>query len=70
MCLWFRIRLDLKVDHALVSINVAMPVSLLVNELLTNAFKHAFNGREGGVIAAFAGDDDRKASNRTKIIAF
>jgi PAS domain S-box-containing protein len=32
------IRLDLKVDHAPVSINVAMPVGLLVNELLTNAF--------------------------------
>ena len=44
------IRLDLKVDHAPVSINVAMPVGLLVNELLTNAFKYAFNGREGGVI--------------------
>ncbi len=44
------IRLDLKVDHAPVSINVAMPVGLLVNELLTNAFKYAFNGRQGGVI--------------------
>jgi PAS domain S-box-containing protein len=44
------IRLDLKVDHAPVSINIAMPVGLLVNELLTNAFKHAFNGRETGLI--------------------
>jgi PAS domain S-box-containing protein len=44
------IRLDLKVDHAPVSINVAMPVGLLVNELLTNAFKYAFNGWQGGVI--------------------
>lgn len=44
------IRLDLKVDHAPVSINVAMPVGLLVNELLTNAFKHAFNGRASGTI--------------------
>jgi PAS domain S-box-containing protein len=44
------IRLDLKVDHAPVSINVAMPVGLLVNELLTNAFKYAFEGRESGVI--------------------
>jgi PAS domain S-box-containing protein len=44
------IRLDLKVDHAPTSINVAMPVGLLINELLTNAFKHAFGGRENGTI--------------------
>ena len=44
------IRLDLKVDHTPASINVAMPVGLLVNELLTNAFKYAFNGRENGTI--------------------
>jgi PAS domain S-box-containing protein len=44
------IRLDLKVDHAPVSINVAMPVGLLVNELLTNAFKYAFDGRAAGTI--------------------
>jgi PAS domain S-box-containing protein len=44
------IRLDLKVDHTPASINVAMPVGLLVNELLTNAFKYAFNGRGGGTI--------------------
>ena len=44
------IRLDLKVDHAPASVNVAMPVGLLVNELLTNAFKYAFNGRDGGTI--------------------
>jgi len=39
------IRLDLKVDHAVASINVAMPVGLIVNELMTNAFKYAFKGR-------------------------
>ena len=44
------IRLDLKVDHAPASINIAMPVGLLVNELLTNAFKYAFTGRGGGTI--------------------
>jgi len=44
------LRLDLKVDHAPTSINVAMPVGLLVNELLTNAFKYAFSGQETGII--------------------
>jgi PAS domain S-box-containing protein len=44
------IRLDMKIDHAVASVNVAMPVGLLVNELLTNAFKHAFNGRSTGII--------------------
>lgn len=44
------IRLDLKVDTYPVSINVAMPAGLVVNELLTNALKHAFTGRDGGTI--------------------
>ncbi len=44
------IRLDLKVDTWPVSTNVAMPTGLVVNELLTNALKYAFVGREGGTI--------------------
>ena len=44
------IRLDLKVDYTPASINIAMPVGLLVNELLTNAFKYAFAGKPGGSI--------------------
>ncbi|HEV7275160.1 MAG TPA: histidine kinase dimerization/phosphoacceptor domain -containing protein [Devosiaceae bacterium] len=44
------IRLDLMVDAWPVSINVAMPAGLVVNELLTNALKHAFPGREHGTI--------------------
>lgn len=44
------IRLDLKVDAWPVSINVAMPTGLVVNELLTNSLKHAFVGRAGGTV--------------------
>jgi PAS domain S-box-containing protein len=44
------IRMDIKVDHMPTSINVALPAGLIVNELLTNAFKHAFGGRGNGLI--------------------
>jgi two-component sensor histidine kinase len=44
------VRLELKVDAWPVSVNVAMPAGLVVNELLTNALKHAFAGRDGGTI--------------------
>lgn len=44
------IHLDLQVDTWPVSVNVAMPAGLVVNELLTNALKHAFAGRDGGTI--------------------
>ena len=44
------VRLELKVDTWPVSVNVAMPAGLVVNELMTNALKHAFVDREGGVI--------------------
>jgi two-component sensor histidine kinase len=43
-------RLDLKVDTWPVSLDVALPTGLVVNELLTNALKHAFAGRDGGTI--------------------
>lgn len=55
------IRLDLKVDYLLMSVNICMPVGLLVNELLTNAFKYAFNGRASGTITlrCLQGEGDR-----------
>jgi two-component sensor histidine kinase len=45
------IHLDLQGDVWPVSIDVAMPAGLVVNELMTNALKHAFEGKDAGVIA-------------------
>jgi PAS domain S-box-containing protein len=44
------IRLALKIDSFPVSVNVALPTGMVVNELLTNALKHAFVDRDGGTI--------------------
>lgn len=47
------IRIDMKLDTWPVSVNVAMPAGLVVNELLTNSLKHAFVGREGGTVKLY-----------------
>ena len=51
------IHLDLQVDTWLVPLDVAMPTGLVVNELLTNTLKHAFNGRDSGVIILHSSTD-------------
>ena len=45
------IRLDLQVDTWQVSIDVATPTGLVINELVTNSLKHAFTGRDQGTIS-------------------
>lgn len=52
------IRLDTQIDSWLVSVNVAMPAGLVVNEVLTNALKHGFAGRAGGIIKLHSLIDD------------
>lgn len=52
------IRLDLKVDTWSVGVDVAMPAGLVVNELLTNALKHAFPNEGGGTITLHSLVDD------------
>lgn len=52
------IHLDLQVDTWMVSLDVAMPTGLVVNELLTNALKHAFQGRDGGTISLHSTTDN------------
>ena len=52
------VRLDTRIDTWPVSVNVAMPAGLVVNEVLTNALKHAFVGRQGGTIKLHSLIDD------------
>jgi two-component sensor histidine kinase len=52
------IRLDTRIDTWPVSVDVAMPAGLVVNEVLTNALKHAFVGRDQGVIKLHSLIDD------------
>jgi PAS domain S-box-containing protein len=45
-----RIRLDLRIANILLDVNTAIPLGLIVNELLSNAIEHAFpNGRVGEI---------------------
>ena len=53
-------RLDLRVETAPASVNVAMPLGLIVNELLTNAFKYAFPQHDRGVITLHCLHKDEK----------
>ncbi len=54
------VELDLKVNYCPVSMNVAMPAGLLVNELLINAFKYAFVGRDKGTITVECHCEDER----------
>lgn len=48
------------VDSASLPVNSAVPLGLILNELLTNAFKHAFpDGRTGAITVRFREDPDR-----------
>ena len=46
-----RIRLVIESDPVEVSLDTAIPLGLIATELITNAYKHAFDGRpDGGII--------------------
>ncbi|MCF3973006.1 sensor histidine kinase [Paracoccus salsus] len=44
------IRIEVETESAAIHIDLALPLALLVNELVTNAIKHAFPGRSSGRI--------------------
>lgn len=56
------VELDLQVNYCPISINVAMPTGLLVNEMLTNALKYAFVGRSSGLLKVICKCEDGRVT--------
>jgi len=44
------IELKTEISNIAINANQALPVGLIINELVTNSIKHAFNGKESGKI--------------------
>lgn len=45
------IKVSTNINNVILNVNIAIPCGLILNELLTNAFKHAFKNREDGEIS-------------------
>ncbi|UOK41871.1 MULTISPECIES: sensor histidine kinase [Flavobacterium] len=45
-----KINIDVEANEIELGINTAIPLSLIINEIMTNCFKHAFKNRENGNI--------------------
>lgn len=45
-----RVNVDYEMENIILNVNQAIPCALIINELITNALKHAFKGQEEGTI--------------------
>jgi two-component sensor histidine kinase len=60
------IKMNMNVEEVMVDINTAIPLGLIVNELVSNSMKHAFpNGRTGEIYIEFKSED----GNYTMVVA-
>jgi PAS domain S-box-containing protein len=56
-----KIHVNLEIMNVYLDINAAIPCGLILNEIITNAFKHAFTGRsEGMVFVSFRPNEDNR----------
>ncbi len=58
-----RVKLRTECESLLIPVEKAVPVGLIVNEAVTNALKHAFDGKEGEVVVRL-----RKSGKRCSLI--
>jgi len=57
-----RVRVEARVEPFTVAVDVLPPLGIIVNELVTNSLKHAFGGRENGLISVAAVSQGRRAT--------
>ena len=56
------VRIDTDVEDFTLSAKTLFPVGIMVNEILTNAMKHAFNDRNDGVITVSASAREKRVT--------
>lgn len=54
------IKVKMHLDEISININQAMPVGLLLNEIINNIYKHAFNGRSYGTMSIILEEVDHE----------
>lgn len=55
-----RVQLELEVEDVMIDINTAIPLGLIINELVSNSMKHAFpNEKSGKIMVKFKEDGNR-----------
>jgi two-component sensor histidine kinase len=59
-----KIRIEIHADEVVLPVNRAIPISLMINEMLSNALKYAFPGDRKGVITV----DFRKEGEREVLV--
>jgi len=52
----FPVDFELDIEHLLFDVDTLVPLGLIVNELITNAYKHAFDNKKGEIYLNFSFD--------------
>jgi PAS domain S-box-containing protein len=56
------INLELRIDEVTLKLDTAIPCGLIINELVSNALKHAFPNKEGTIYIALHFDEDKHST--------
>jgi two-component sensor histidine kinase len=63
-----KVKLKLDIRAVVLNINTAISLGLIVNELVSNSFKHAFPGQRKGNLEVYLGKSDREEDDNYLLI--